>query len=65
MRFKKKNKMERRGYQRNEPNNPDNRKNEQQEYNEYVWVSYPDEMNKKREDEKENSILEKSNRFAL
>jgi len=65
MRLKKRNKMERRAYQRNEQSNPDNTKREQQEYTEYVWVSYSDEMNKKREDEKDNSILERSNRFAL
>jgi len=57
--------MERRAYQRSEPNTSDNKKTEDQEYAKYVWVSYSAETNKKREDEKDNSILERSNRFAL
>jgi len=65
MRLKKRNNMERRAYQKNEPNTSDNRRTEHQEYTEYVWVSYSDDMNKKTEDEKDNSILERSNRFAL
>ncbi len=64
MRVKKRNKVEI-TYQRKEPNTPDNRKAEQQTYLEYVWVSYSDEVNRKREDDNDNSILERSNRFAL
>ena len=65
MRFKKRNRMERRNYQRNEHTAQDNRKTEQQPKQEYVWVSYSEEVNKKREEESDNSILERSNRFAL
>ena len=57
--------MERKGYQKNDTAKPDNRKSEQQLYPEYVWVSYSDDMDKKRDEDTDNSILERSNRFAL
>jgi hypothetical protein len=62
---KKRNKMERKNHQRSEITTQDNRKTEQQPYPEYIWVSYTDEVNKKTEEESDNSILERSNRFAL
>jgi hypothetical protein len=57
--------MERRTYQANDSKGAEKGKSEQQTYPEYVWVSYSDELNKKIEDERDNSILERSNRFAL
>ena len=57
--------MERRNVQRSEPANHDSRKSEHQVYPEYVWVSYSDELTKKREEDNDASILERSNRFAL
>ena len=57
--------MERKGYQNNDTTKADNRKLEQHAYPEYVWVSYSEEMDKRRDEESDNSILERSNRFAL
>ena len=57
--------MERKFNPQNQASKKDKRKQEQSGNQEFFWVSYSEDSKKNKEDKSPESLLERSNRFAL